>query len=58
MDINRDFTYQPGVDPSALLHAGEPVRVLGAATRDDLDIEVRDASRELIPFAFSSPHRW
>jgi pimeloyl-ACP methyl ester carboxylesterase len=54
VDINRDFTYQPGVDPSALLHAGEPVRVLGAATRDDLDIEVRDASRELIPFAFSS----
>jgi hypothetical protein len=26
VDINRDFTDQPGVDPSALLHAGEPIR--------------------------------
>jgi pimeloyl-ACP methyl ester carboxylesterase len=54
LDVNRDFTYQPGMDPSALLSAGEPVRLLGATTRDDLDIEVRDSSREHIPFAFSS----
>ena len=53
VDINRDFTYEPGVDPSALLHAGDPVRVLGATIRNDLDIEVRDDSRERIPFAFS-----
>jgi pimeloyl-ACP methyl ester carboxylesterase len=43
----------PGVDPSALLHDGEPVRVGGATTLDNLDIEVRDASRQRIPFAFS-----
>ena len=49
VDTNRDFTYQSGVDPSALLHAGEPVRVLGAATRDDLHIEVQDASRGTDP---------
>jgi pimeloyl-ACP methyl ester carboxylesterase len=54
VDVNRDFTYEPGVDPSALLHAGEPLRVVGAATLDGLDIEVRDASGERIPFAFSA----
>ena len=54
VDVNRNFTYEPGVDPSALLHAGEPLRVAGAATLDGLDIEVRDASAERIPFAFSA----
>ena len=54
VDVNRDFTYEPGVDPSALLHAGRPLRVLGATAHDGLDIELHDASRERIPFAFSS----
>jgi pimeloyl-ACP methyl ester carboxylesterase len=54
VDANRDFAYEPGVDPSALLHEGEPVQALGATTRDDLDIEVREASRERIPVAFPS----
>ncbi len=54
VDVNRDFTYEPGVDPSALLRAGEPVPALGSTTRDGLDIEIRDASRERIPFAFWS----
>src|SRR5262245_60726743 len=54
VDVDRDFAYQPGADPLALLHGGEPVRVLGGTTRDDLDIEIRDGSRERIPFAFSA----
>jgi pimeloyl-ACP methyl ester carboxylesterase len=55
VDVNHDFAYEPGVDPSALLRGGEPVRVLGETTRDDLDIEVGEGSREHIPIAFSSP---
>ena len=54
VDVNRDFTYAPGVDPSALLHAGQPVRAPAAATLDGLDVEIPDAGREPIPFAFSS----
>ena len=54
VDLNRDFAYEPGVDPSALLHAGEPVHALATANHDGLDIEVRDAGGERIPFAFSS----
>src|SRR5262249_20714867 len=45
VDINRDFTYEPGVDPSALFQGGEPIRVRGATTREGLDIEIRDASQ-------------
>src|SRR5262245_13644732 len=54
VDSNRDFTYEPGVDPSALLHGGEPVQVTGNTTLDDLDIEVHDIGRERIPLAFSA----
>ena len=54
VDANQDLAYEPGVDPSALLHEGEPVRALGATTRDDLDIEVLEGSRERIPVAFPS----
>jgi pimeloyl-ACP methyl ester carboxylesterase len=57
MDVNRNFAYEPGVDPSALLHGGAPLLAEGATTWDGLDIEIRDASRERIPFAFSSADR-
>lgn len=53
-DLNRDFTYEPDVDASALLRAGEPITATGGATLHGLDIEIRDASSEHIPFAFSS----
>jgi pimeloyl-ACP methyl ester carboxylesterase len=53
-DVNRDFTYKAGVDPSALLRGGEPITVEGGATLEDLDIEIREAGRDRIPFAFSS----
>jgi pimeloyl-ACP methyl ester carboxylesterase len=56
-DLNRDFTYEPGVDASALLDGGKPVAVLGGATLSGLDIEIGDANREPIPFAFSSADR-
>jgi pimeloyl-ACP methyl ester carboxylesterase len=56
-DVNRSFSYEPGVDPSALLRAGEPIEALGDSTLDDLDIEIRDADRERIPFTFSSADR-
>jgi pimeloyl-ACP methyl ester carboxylesterase len=56
VDVNRDFTYEPGVDPAALLHAGEPVRVAGGATLNNLDLEVRAAGSARIPFAFSSAY--
>ena len=54
VDVNRDFAYQPGVDPAALLHGGEPVGVRGETTRDDLDIEIRDGGSAPIPLSFSS----
>ena len=53
-DVNRDFAYEPGVDPSALLRGGQPITVEGDTTVEDLDIEIREAGRERIPFAFSS----
>jgi len=53
-DVNRDFAYKPGVDPSALLRKGESITAEGGTTIDDLDIEIREAGRERIPFAFSS----
>src|SRR5262249_9927377 len=52
--VNRDFTYEPGVDPSALLRGGKPIEVEGDTTVEGLDIEIREAGRERIPFAFSS----
>src|SRR5262249_56550332 len=54
VDVNRDFTYEPGIDHSALFHDGAPIQVLGATTRDDLDIEVRDAGGERTHLASSS----
>jgi pimeloyl-ACP methyl ester carboxylesterase len=53
-DVNRDFTYKAGVDPSALLRGGEAVSLEGGATIEDLDIEIRAAGHDRIPFAFSS----
>jgi pimeloyl-ACP methyl ester carboxylesterase len=53
-DVNRDFTYKPGVDPSALLRKGEAITAEGGATIEGLDIEIREAGHERIPFAFSS----
>jgi len=53
-DVHRDFTYKPGVDPSALLRGGEAITVEGGSTVENLDIEIRDAKHEPIPFAFSS----
>ena len=56
-DLNRNFTYDPGVDPSTLLNAGESVAVEGGATVSGLDIDIRDGSHEPIPFAFVSADR-
>jgi pimeloyl-ACP methyl ester carboxylesterase len=56
-DLNRDFAYEPGVDASALLHAGKPIEVQGGAAVHGLDIDIRDASSDPIPFAFSSADR-
>jgi pimeloyl-ACP methyl ester carboxylesterase len=53
-DLNRNFAYDRGVDPAALLRAGEPIAVSGDVPLHGLDIEIRDASSERIPFAFSS----
>lgn len=53
-DVNGNFTYDAGLDPSALLHAGAPVTVAGGTTVRDLDIDIRDTSRERMPFAFFS----
>lgn len=53
-DVNRDFAYEPGVDPSALLRGGEAITVEGGTTVEDLDIDLHAAGRERIPFAFSS----
>src|SRR5215470_19565508 len=53
-DVNRDFTYEPGVDPSALLRRGQPLAVEGGSTVEGLDIEIREAGHQRIPFAFSS----
>src|SRR5262245_47216394 len=36
-DVRRSFSYEPGVDPSALLRAGTPITALGDSTLDDLD---------------------
>jgi pimeloyl-ACP methyl ester carboxylesterase len=54
VDVNRDLTYEPGVDPAALLNAGEPLRAADGMTLDHLDIEVRDGGSARIPFAFSA----
>ena len=53
-DVNRDFAYKSGVDPSAVLRGGAPVTAEGGATVEGLDIEIREAGRDRIPFAFSS----
>ena len=53
-DVNRDFTYEPGVDPSALLRGGQPITVEGDSTVEGLDITIREAGHQRIPFAFSS----
>src|SRR5262245_24726501 len=41
-DLNRNFAYDSGVDPSALLNGGKPVAVEGGATVGGLDIDIRD----------------
>ncbi len=53
-DVNRSFTYQPGVEPSALLRGGQPITAEGGATVEGLDIEIRGAGRERVPFVFTS----
>jgi pimeloyl-ACP methyl ester carboxylesterase len=53
-DINRDFAYTPGVEPSALLRGGKEIAAKSGATVEGLDIEIRGAGRERVPFVFSS----
>ena len=53
-DVNRTFTYQPGEDPAALLRGGELITVVSGATVEGLDIEIRGAGRERVPFVFTS----
>jgi pimeloyl-ACP methyl ester carboxylesterase len=53
-DVNRDFPYQPGAEPSALLRGGGPIVVQSGATVEGLDIQIRGAGRERVPFVFSS----
>jgi pimeloyl-ACP methyl ester carboxylesterase len=53
-DVNRDFAYEPGVDPSALLRGGQAITVEGDTIVEDLDIDLHEAGRERIPFVFSS----
>jgi len=51
-DVNSNFAYDAGLDPSALLNAGEPVTVAGGATVRDLDSDIRDTGHARMPFAF------
>jgi pimeloyl-ACP methyl ester carboxylesterase len=53
-DVNRDFAYTPGVEPSALLRSGQEIAAQSGATVEGLDIEIRGAGRERVPFVFSS----
>lgn len=53
-DVDRSFTYQPGVEPSALLRGGQPITAESGATVEGLDIEIRGAGRERVPFVFTS----
>jgi pimeloyl-ACP methyl ester carboxylesterase len=52
-DVDRTFTYKPGVDPSALLRGGKLIAAEGGATIEGLDISIREAGRDRIPFVFS-----
>ena len=53
-DVNRDFAYTPGVEPSALLRRGQPITAESGATVEGLDIEILGAGRERVPFVFRS----
>src|SRR5262245_35089818 len=53
-DVNRDFAYTPGVEPSALLRGGTPIMAESGATVEGLDIEILGAGRERVPFVFRS----
>lgn len=53
-DVNRNFAYDAGLEPAALLDAGAPVTVAGGATVRDLDIDLRDGSDTRMPFVFFS----
>lgn len=50
-DLNRNFSYEPGEDASALLRAGEPIEAPGGATIHDLDIDIREDSHARMPLA-------
>jgi pimeloyl-ACP methyl ester carboxylesterase len=53
-DVNRDFAYTPGAEPSALLRGGQEIAAKSGATVEGLDIEIRGAGRERVPFVFTS----
>jgi len=56
-DRNRNFAYDPRIDPAAQFGGGEAIDVPAGATRGDLDIEILDAGGEPLPFALTSADR-